>query len=755
MPIRNPIKNMKSKRFYQLLSELYRDTAKTESISEILTKLVDITSVVIGCERGTIFLNDPESGQLYSYVAQGNLHYEIRILNNSGLAGWAFMHNEPLCINNVTKDKRHNKNIDELTGFKTKKALCVPLKSMSDELIGVTEMINKDSGNFDLNDVQIVQTLTEHAAMAIQNKLTIEHIEETLQKDKKLLETISTVSSEIKISALLEKIIDTVIMALNAERATLFINDEKRNELYTEAIIGIDKKEIRFPNHLGIAGTAFTTGEIINISHAYADLRFNPEFDKKTGFFTRSILVVPIRNKTGKIIGVSQALNNKFGEFTQDDEEKLSAINSQISIAIENAELFKEVQNIKNYNESILESMTSALITIDENNQIVTCNKAGLKLLNYPSLDNLINKNIASLLGKNNSHLIEKISRMNRSENLEPEVAMDIELAISGVKITANITIVPLIGTNYEHIGVIIIIDDISTEKRMKSTMSRYMSPNLAEKLLESNEFSLGGTKTMATILFTDIRNFTTLSEALGAEETVKLLNSYFSLMVDCIQKEKGILDKFIGDALMAVFGNPFPHEDDPDRAVRAAIEMMRSLSRFNNTREKRGLEPIIHGIGINTDMIVSGNIGSEKRMDFTVIGDGVNLASRIEGLCKYYGVSILISEFTHAQLKSTFRSRLLDKVIVKGKLNPVSIYEIIDPHDKTFLHQVDVLNHFNDGYEFYTQGLWDKAIHCFQTALRLYPEDKPSQLYIKRCQILKADPPPEAWGGVWKMKTK
>ncbi|MBA3535976.1 MAG: GAF domain-containing protein [Tatlockia sp.] len=749
------IRNMKSKRFYQLLSQIYRDTAKTNSIDEILTKLMDVTSFVIGCERGTIFLNDPESGQLYSYVAQGDLQYEIRISNNSGLAGWSFSHNEPLCIDDVKKDKRHNTNIDKINGFNTKNLLCVPLKSMTGELIGVTEMINKNESFFDQSDVRIVEALTEHAAMAIQNKLTIDQIEETHKKDKQFLETISSVSTEITISALLEKIIDTVTMALNAERATLFINDEKTGELYTEAIIGISKKEIRFLNHLGIAGSAFTSGELINISHAYADLRFNPEFDRKTGFFTRSILVVPVRNKNGKIIGVTQALNNRFGEFSAEDEARLFAINAQISIALENSELFEEIQKIKNYNESVLESMTSAVITINENNEIVTCNKAGMKLLNSTSLDEIALKNVSFLFGKDKNKLIEKITLINKGTTQNHDVLMDVELTILNVKITANITIVPLIGSNYERLGVIVIIDDMSTEKRMKSTMSRYMSPNLAEKLLQSNEFSLGGTKTIATVLFSDIRNFTTLSESLGAEETVKLLNSYFSLMVDCIQKEKGILDKFIGDSLMAVFGNPFPHEDDPDRAVRAALEMMKALNQFNQMRNKRGLAPIVHGVGINTDMIVSGNIGSEKRMDFTVIGDGVNLASRIEGLCKHYGASLLISEFTYERLKSTYRTRHLDKVIVKGKVNPVSIYEVIDSHDKRFPNQVDVLNHFNDGIEFYNKADWGKAIACFQIALKLFPEDKPSQVYVDRCRILKAEPPIEEWRGIWKMKNK
>ncbi|MFJ1268656.1 GAF domain-containing protein [Legionella lytica] len=740
-----------------LLSQIYRDLAATSNLKEITKKLIDVTVDVIGCERGTIFLNDHQTNELYSFIAQGDLHFEIRILNDSGLAGWTFTNNEAVFLTDVDIDERHNKQVDKITGFQTRSILCVPLRNANNELIGVTQMLNKIEGDFSDSDVKFVQTLTEHAAMAIQNQLTIEQIELCHKKDLHFLETISNVSSEINLSLLLEKIIDTVTKALDAERSTLFINDEKTNELFTEAGIGLAKKQIRFPNHLGIAGSTFTIGEVINIPHAYADLRFNPSVDRQTGFFTRSILSAPVKNKNGKVIGVTQVLNKRRGEFNSDDESQLLAINSQISISIENAKLFDEVQSIKNYNESILESMTNTVLTLNTNNQIVTCNRAGMKLLNLTSLNPLMLKDISILFGDDPNNLVEKITTINHeSSQVRQEVMMDVELELMHVNITANITIVPLINANNERLGTMIMIEDISSEKRMKSTMSRYMSPDLTEKLLQSSDYSLGGTSTIATVLFSDIRNFTTLSESLGAEETVKLLNEYFSVMVDCIQNEGGMLDKFIGDSVMAVFGNPFPHDDDPDRALRAAIAMMHALDELNQRRMERDLPLLDHSIGINTDKIVAGNIGSNKRMDFTVIGDGVNLASRIESLCKHYGAHILISEFTYERLKSTYRMRAIDKVIVKGKNKAVSIYEVINFYDqKVFPHQIDVITHFNNGIEFYNSGQWDKAISCFDAALVLHPQDKPSSVYIERCTILKKQPIDPEWCGIWKMLSK
>lgn len=751
------IKNLKSKNYYRLLSQIYRDVAKTSNLKDALTTLINVTTCVIGCERGSVFLNDSKTGELYSFIAQGNLQHEIRVLNNSGLVGWSYTHDEPIIIQDAYADPRYNKIIDQITGYKTRSVLCVPLKSINNELIGVTQMLNKADDMFTENDIQIVKALTEHAALAIQSKLTIEHIEAAHKKELEFLEAITRVSAEIQLTTLLEKIIKTITNALDAERSTLFINDFRTSELYTEASVGLEKKEIRFPNHIGIAGAVFTNGEVINIPHAYADLRFNPSFDKSTGFFTRSILTAPVRNKSGTVIGVTQVLNKKHGEFTNDDISQLVAINTQISMAIENAKLFDDVQNIKNYNESILESMTNGVITINEHNKIVTCNKAGLRLLNYTSQDEIINMDATEYFNALNKVIVEKIAQVNSDKkSINQEVIMDSELTVNGKILHANITIVPLTSSKHTRLGVMIIIEDITSEKRMKSTMSRYMSSDLADQLLNSTEFSLGGTSTTATVLFSDIRNFTTITESIGPEETVKMLNEYFTLMVDCIQNEGGMLDKFIGDAIMAVFGNPFPHEDDPDRSVRAAIGMMKALGQFNKKRIARKLAPIGHGIGINTDKVVSGNIGSEKRMDFTVIGDGVNLASRIESLCKQYGVYLLISELTFLKLKSTYRTRQIDKVIVKGKQKPIKIYEIIDCYTPDeFPHQIEVLNHFSNGIEYYTSGNWDKAINSFEEALKLHPGDKPSMVYLERCRSLKANPPKDHWDGIWVMDHK
>jgi len=282
---------------------------------------------------------------------------------------------------------------------------------------------------------------------------------------------------------------------------------------------------------------------------------------------------------------------------------------------------------------------------------------------------------------------------------------------------------------------------------------------NIIEKfgiLQGGSEDILGGNETTATILFSDIRGFTSLTEKLGAQGTVSLLNEYFTIMVECIQKEGGMLDKFIGDAIMAAFGIPIAGNDDEDRAVRACIDMIRELKQLNIRRQKQNDKPLDMGIGLCTDKIVSGNIGSPKRMDYTMIGDGVNLASRLESACKQYGTRILISDTTFKKLRGTYQIRDVDDVIVKGKTEPVRIYEVLDYHSaESFPDLMEVVNNYKEGRNKYRKGLWDQAIKYFDEALRCNPDDNLSKIYIDRCRQLKESPPQGEWQGVWVMTNK
>jgi adenylate cyclase len=737
----------------KLLLHVSETMAAHETLDGMLAVLVDMATREMDAERSTIFLNDNDTNELYSRVAQGNFHREIRILNNSGVAGHVFTTGQGLIVHDAYTSEFFNRSVDESTGFTTKSILCVPIRTLKGEIIGVAQVLNKRTGQFSKDDLTLLEAMTTQAAIALQSTQFIERMKKFRIQEMEFFKIVSDITAEIDLGALLNKVMSEATRMLNAERSTLFLNDEKKKELFSKVGLGLNATVIRFPNHMGIAGAVFQSGETINIPHAYADLRFNPAFDKRTGFFTRSILCVPVINKSGKMIGVTQVLNKRGGPFTKEDESRLRAFTAQVSIALENAKLFDDIQNMKNYSESMLESMSNGVITLNEDGKIVTCNTAGLQIMKAAPADILDRPAEAFFTGVN-AWVMEKIERVE--ETRKSDVTMDAELEFGGEKISANLTALPLVNVEKKKLGTMIIIDDISSEKRMKSTMSRYMDPGLADQILAGGEDILGGKSTLATILFSDIRQFTTLTEELGAQGTVSLLNEYFTIMVDCIQKEGGMLDKFIGDAIMAAFGTPVAHDDDEDRAVRAAISMIRALNTWNVKRHADGKKPVSMGIGINTDTIVSGNIGSPKRMDYTLIGDGVNLASRLEGLCKQYHACILISENTFRRLRGTYRIREVDRVVVKGKTETVGVYEVLDYHDEdTFPNVMEVVNHFKKGLHQYRSGAWDRAIDTFTEALKLHEDEKLCRMYIERCEYLRESPPEDTWDGVWIMKSK
>ena len=744
----------KSPKITELLLDVANSMARANNLDEALSTMRDICTQVIGTARGSVFLNDPNTQELYSRV-KGRFAREIRLLNTSGVAGHVFTTGKGVIIPDAYADPRFNRAIDAQTGFQTRNILAAPLRTLKGDLIGVAQLLNKVEGGFTEADLSLVEAIIAQASVSLEGFRTIENIEKARRQELDFLNVVSEVSSELQLGPLLQKIMGAITRMLDADRSTLFLNDEKTNELFTEIGQGLGATKIRLPNHLGIAGAVFTSKTSVNIPHAYADLRFNPSFDRKTGYFTRSILCVPVANKNGDLIGVTQVLNKRGGTFTAEDEARLKAFTSQISIGLENAKLFDDVQAIKNYNESVLESMSNGVITFSEDGKIVTCNAAGGRILKA-RIAEMVGKPGAEILTGANAWVLEKLAAVKESGNVETVVDAKMAGLLDPVDLNVNVTVMPL-RSGEKKLGSLVMIEDISNEKRMKSTMSRYMDPALADKLLAAGEEALGGQSVEATLLFSDVRGFTTLSEELGAQGIVSLLNEYFTLMVDCISDQGGMLDKFIGDAIMAKFGiPPLTHEDDEDRAVRTAIAMMRELNAFNTRRAADGKRQIDIGIGLNTDQVVSGNIGSPTRMEYAVIGDGVNLASRLESACKEYRAHILVSENTVNKLKGTYRLREMDLIQVKGKTKPVSIYELLDYHtEDSFPNMRSALQAFQAGLQTYRQCKFDEAAKLFAEALTHNPNDGSAQMFIERCAYLKDHHPGDNWDGVWVMKSK
>lgn len=292
-------------------------------------------------------------------------------------------------------------------------------------------------------------------------------------------------------------------------------------------------------------------------------------------------------------------------------------------------------------------------------------------------------------------------------------------------------------------------------KKKMRATLCQYVAPGIVDLLLKNPDLlRLGGEEKELTAMFTDIRGFTAISEGLSPGALVDLLNEYLSEMTAVIFRNWGTLDKYIGDAIMAFWGAPFPQPDHAERACRAALEMLQVLKRLQERWVAEGRSEINIGVGLNTGPMVVGNMGSDSRFNFTIMGDNVNLASRLEGINKEFGTRLIISEYTYRAAAKNLVVRELDLIRVKGKMRPVRIYELLALNNEKEKF-IDLVERFQQGLECYRGGQWDTATEIFEKLVRDYPADKPSRVFLDRCQHLMGQPPEGVWDGVYTMTHK
>ena len=297
--------------------------------------------------------------------------------------------------------------------------------------------------------------------------------------------------------------------------------------------------------------------------------------------------------------------------------------------------------------------------------------------------------------------------------------------------------------------------------KKVRTMLGQYVSPAVLTELVGSSgdylQAEVGRTEKL-TILFSDIRGFTSISEKMEAKDVVSLLNKYLSSMVDVIFHNQGTLDKFSGDAIMAFWGAPIRVSDHGKMAVKAALEMTKALEQLNADFVAQGYPPFKTGVGLHTGDVVLGNIGSEKKLDYTIIGDNVNLTSRLEGLTKEYGVSLLISEETYKELNGEFICRIADHVKVKGKNEPIRIYSVVgmtgESTEESELNQ-KICRYSEVAFNKYLNRQFEEALEMNIKLKKFIRDDRISEIFINRCREYIQTPPPEEWDGIFTMKTK
>ncbi|MCL1471753.1 GAF domain-containing protein [Argonema antarcticum] len=624
-----------------------------------LRSVMDQARNLMQADRSTLFLLSKETGELWTKVAaaDGKTVLEIRIPANRGIAGYVASTGGPLNIPDAYKDPRFDPSTDKRTGYVTRNILCLPVFNSSSNLIGVTQLINKNQGSFTSSDEEFMRAFNIQAGIALENAKLFENVLLEKQYQKDILQSLS------------------------------------------DAVISTDME-----------------GRIVTINDAALELLGCP--------------LQQTSSKTHKQIWEQKLISRIVWEV----------------VPIENLQMRLQ-DSLKNAAKHYVpeQSLTVGLwIEPPQNKELAENN-------HHPNAEDDTISYVLAIRDRTNPDIFIPWNEPATTPAYVPkEKVKEIERSI-------NLTVNPLTNPEGGVRGGLVVLEDISQEKRMKTTLYRYMTPGVAERVMAQAEDTLMvGERKEVTILFSDIRGYTTLTENLGAAKVVSLLNQYFETMVEAVFNHEGTLDKFIGDALMAVFGAPLPLKDHAWLAIQTALDMRRRLAIFNH-RRIIAAQPQIHiGIGISSGDVVSGNIGSQKRMDYTVIGDGVNLSSRLEGVTKEYGCDIILSEFTYNLCGDRIWVRELDKIRVKGKHEAVTIYELIGNRTQSLKDSDhEFLAHYGAGREAYLARDFFRAIANFENAQKIRSFDQAIAVHLERAQKYLLEPPPESWDGVYSMTTK
>ncbi|MBH8575259.1 GAF domain-containing protein [Nostocaceae cyanobacterium CENA369] len=792
---------------HQTLSML--DSHGFETIlQEMLHSITLKTGELLGADRTTIFLLDEEKQELWSIVAEGegDRSPEIRVPADKGIAGEVAtfkqvinipfdFYNDPRSVFAQQQEKR--------TGYRTYTMLALPLLNEQGRLVAVVQLLNKlkpipnpeaplseriDTIGFIAADEQLFQEFAPSIRLILESSRSFYMATQKQRAVAALMKAIKSLSqSSLDLEDTLKRVMDEAKELMNADRSTLWLIDRDSHELWTKITQDDGStKELRVPIGKGFAGIVAASGKKLNIPfdlYDHADSETAKQLDQQNGYRTCSLLCMPVFNADQELIGVTQLVNKKKSgdfpaydpacwpkapdcfqaSFDRNDEEFMEAFNIQAGVALQNAQLFATVKQQEQMQRDILRSLSNGVISTDKSGSIIAANESAKRLLGLESEDRLEGQLISDAIAIKEGNFSKWFQNALHGTDLKcrQQYYPDRTLVSSGPEqhsINLSINSIADASDHQQVRGALVVMEDISDEKRLKSTMYRYMTQELAEELLKLDDAKLGGDRKEVSILFSDIRGYTTLTENLEAEEVVSMLNEYFESMVEAVFKHKGTLDKYIGDAIMAVFGSPLPLEEHAWMAVQTSLEMRYRLSEFNHRRYAANKPRINIGIGINSDTVISGNIGSSKRMEFTAIGDGVNLGSRLESVSKQYGCDIIISQNTFHPCQENIWARELDFIRVKGRNEPVSIYELVGLRsDPISSEKLQVIEHYHKGREYYLKRDFNRARAEFALVLAADNQDKAAMLHLLRCQHWLQSPPTDFdWDdGVWTFNEK
>ena len=490
------------------------------------------------------------------------------------------------------------------------------------------------------------------------------------------------VNSTLEVDEVLQIVMDTIVRLTGAERGFLMLRDEQK-EMVIRIARNWEQESINqseFAISRTVIQRVIDSGEAILTTNAREDPRFDGQASI-IAFNLRSILCVPLRVKS-ELIGVIYADNRiRTGIFSEKDRDLLLAFADQAGVAIENARLFSslkrtlaEVTELKNLMDDVFASIVSGVITADVQDQITLCNRAAASILGRAAVE-IVGRPLGEIMPTFADDILPHLDSVRKTE--QPVVGLELSenLPERGF-VDWRFNLSPLKDAGQKTQGVAIVLDDMTERKKLEAQrklLQRMVSPAVLDQI-DPNSLQIGGKKVYITILFADVRGFTAYSEQHSPEELVAVLNRYLAAAAEAVLAQEGTVDKFLGDAVMAWYNAPLPQSDHTLRAVKTALAIRDAVQALHNE-----MPPDAHldfGVGIHYGEAVLGWIGTEKRLEFTSLGDSVNTTKRIqENSAKN---QILISRQAYERVSAEIDARPIVPISAKGKTQPLEVYEVL-----------------------------------------------------------------------------
>ncbi|KAJ3309655.1 hypothetical protein HDV04_005842 [Boothiomyces sp. JEL0838] len=753
---------------FQTVIKSLIDISLEVELEKAAKRLFKLMLSVTDAKHGTIYVANGNKFQIY--VSNWPEKRAKEVSDSQIFALKTILTGEVVNVYNFRTSDYHNVTLEQV--YQSLDPDCVisaPFFGDGMKVTGLIELINKNSGNpfFNAEDEFLVQSLASLTTILF-NQI---NVKQTASKKSDEIKTFLTTTNnmtkkDVDMGDLIGVIMQTARELVNADRCALFLWDKDENMLWSK--VAQDSEEIKFPANKGIAGYVVNSGVPLNIEDAYADSRFNPEFDAKTGYRTKTILCVPMVTEDGEIVGAVQAINKKplTETFVEDDTQQLMSFASLVS----------ELEATNFYNKCVSQTLHGSLLTLNETGRMVSIENANLLKI-QDLIPTMRLTSYEHWLGKDNSSLVDDIAKTmvsglpitvhnylftvmgvdNRplqkvsvsyhirklkgsTDNLNGSFLSSAATPLSRRRVSSirksSTTRNKSLSKMQVPFGIMLFIE-LVTPNRLIIEQLGYQIPHNKLQALLDNQDKLDGESQPVTTLAIDIRRFSSLITHLTPSKATSLLNKYNDIILRVLKSHGGTLIEVSASLVIAAFGAPYKSNNDVINSINASLDIQKGIEELNKKSEETAFPPIYISVGISTGECICAAIGSAQLKKYSVLGAPVELAIQMSYLATVYGANIVVCDSTREVIKEYYHIREVDVVTRRDIKENITISETVIC--------------FELGLQEYRAKNWQAAIMHFKKALTL-TDDMPSKYMIERCRGLIDGryELPDEWDGVW-----